>query len=142
MGPKIFSVRQANALIAQLEEHLTALDRVRSRLKHLKNKVDVLEMLWGDEIHSEQNPDHKEFEHYMSEIENTKRDYEATAKRLADLEVMLKSVELGLIDFYGVMDERLVFLCWKRGEKAVEYYHHLDEGYSGRIPIPADQLAG
>ena len=77
----------------------------------------------------------------MSEIEQAKQDYESASKRLADLEVMLKSIEVGLLDFYGVVEGRLVFLCWKRGEKSVEYFHHLDEGFQGRLPIPAEELA-
>jgi hypothetical protein len=141
MGPRIYTVREANALIPKVEDVLVSLDQVRSRLKQCKNKLDVLEMLWGEEIHSEQNPDHREFAHYVSEIEKAKKDYEACTRRLADMEVMLKSVETGLIDFYGVIDGRLVFLCWKRGEKSIEYYHHLEDGFAGRQAIPAEELA-
>ena len=141
MGPKIFTPKEANQSIPALESLFEQLDRVRSKLKTVKNKIEVLEMLWGEELQSEQNPDHREFTHYMSEIERAKQEYEGTTKRLADQEVMLKIVDAGLADFYGVIDGRLVFLCWKRGEKSVEHYHHLDEGFAGRIPIPAEELA-
>lgn len=141
MGPRIYTVRECNALIPKVEEALHALDQVRSRLKQIKGKMDILEMLWGEEIQSDQNPDHREYTHYVEEIEATKKDYEACTRRLADLEVMLKSVETGLVDFYGVVDGRLVFLCWKRGEKAVEFYHHLEDGFAGRQPIPSEELA-
>jgi hypothetical protein len=140
MGPKIFTVRDANSLIPSIESVFVDLDKIRTRLKHLKNKVDVLEMLWGEEIQSDQNPDSREYQHYMAEIGKTKADYESATKRLAELEVMLKSIETGLVDFYGVVEGRLVFLCWKRGEKSVEFYHHLEDGFAGRLPIPAPEL--
>jgi len=140
VGPKIYTVREANRLIGSIEEVFEDLDKVRTRLKFLKNKLEVLEMLWGEEIQSEENPDHKEFLHYMAEVEKAKQDFESTNKRLADMEVMLKSVDAGLVDFYGVVEGRLVFLCWKRGERSVDQYHHIDEGFAGRMPIPAEEL--
>jgi len=141
MGPKIFSVREANSQIPRLEELLYDLDRVRDRLRYLKGKLDVLEMLWGEEIQSESNPDRNEFLHYTEELEKAKGEYEQCARRFTDLDVVLKSVDTGLVDFYGVIEGRLVFLCWKRGEKTVEYYHHMEDGFAGRQPIPSGEMA-
>ena len=141
MGPRVFTAREATALIPQIERILSELDAVRERLRKIKGKSDVLEMIWGEEVHSETNPDHREYTHYLAELEQAKKDFDATARKLAELEVVLKSIEHGLIDFYGVIDGRLVFLCWKRGERAVEYYHHLEDGFQGRHPIPAEELA-
>ena len=42
---------------------------------------------------------------------------------------------------YSLMGDRLVFLCWKRGEKSIEFYHHLEDGFQGRQPIPSEELA-
>jgi hypothetical protein len=43
-----------------------------------------------------------------------------------------KDVGLGLVDFPHVRDGRVVNLCWKQGEKRIEWWHGLDEGYSAR----------
>ena len=141
MGPRIYTPREANGLIPGVEDIFNDLDRIRTRLKQIKNKVDVLEMLWGDEIQSESNPDNREYGHYMDEIEQARKDYDESTKKFGELEALVKSVDNGLLDFYGVIDQRLVFLCWKRGEPGIEYYHHLEEGFSGRQPIPAEELA-
>ncbi len=141
MGPRIFTPRETLALIPELGRFFDELDRIRGRLKGVKGKVDILEMLWGEEIAAESNPDNREWTHYMEEIEQAKKDYESVTRKIADLEVVVKSVDQGLVDFYGVIDGRLVFLCWKRGEQAVEFFHHLEDGYQGRQPIPAEELA-
>lgn len=141
MGPRVYTPREANALVPQVDRIMRELDAIRERLRLIKSKVDVLEMIWGDEIQSETNPDRREYVHYMEEIEKTKKEFEGATRKLGDLEAVLKSVEQGLIDFYGVIDGRLVFLCWKRGEKAIEYYHHLEDGFAGRQPIPSEELA-
>jgi len=141
MGPRIYTPREASALVPKLSRAFDEIDQIKSRLKTIKGKVDVLEMIWGDEVRAETNPDHREYAHYMEEIEQSKKDFDAASKRFAEFEAVVKSVEQGLVDFYGVIENRLVFLCWKRGEKSIEYYHHLEDGFPGRQPIPAEELA-
>ena len=141
MGPRIFTAREVNALVPKLGKLFEAVDTLKSRLRQLKGKMDVLEMIWGDEVQNETNPDHREHLHYVEEMESTKKDYEASLQKFGELEAVVKSLDQGLVDFYGVIDNRLVFLCWKRGEKTVEFFHHLEEGFTGRQPIPAEELA-
>ena len=132
MGPRIYTVREAEGLLPTVEKVFTDLDAIRSRLRKLKAKMDVLEMLWGEELSSEDNPDHVEYTHYVEEVDRAKGDYDAAVKVLGDHEIQIKSVESGLVDFYGVIDSRLVFLCWKRGETGIAWYHHLEDGFQGR----------
>jgi hypothetical protein len=42
---------------------------------------------------------------------------------------------MGLLDFYGRIEGRLVWLCWRYGEDKLDHYHELDSGFSGRRPI-------
>jgi hypothetical protein len=141
MGPRVFTPREANILIPKVQGLFERVDEVRERLRRLKGKMDVLEMIWGEDLQSPTTPDHREYLHYQEELETAKKDFEGFTRSFGELEVVIKSLEQGLVDFYGVIDGRLVFLCWKRGEKAVEFYHHLEEGYSGRQAIPAEELA-
>ncbi len=46
------------------------------------------------------------------------------------------SFELGLVDFPAEINGRIVFLCWRSDEPAIQYYHELDAGYAGRQPLP------
>jgi len=46
-----------------------------------------------------------------------------------------KDVDQGLVDFPHLREGREVNLCWKFGEKAIRYWHGLDEGYAGRKPL-------
>lgn len=141
MGPRVYTPREATGIISQLDRIFGDLDTVRERLRSIKAKTDLLEMIWGEEVRTETNPDHREYAHYMEEVEQGKKDFEAAGRKVQDLEGVVKSIDQGLVDFYGVIEGRLVFLCWKRGETAIEFYHHLEDGYQGRQPIPAIELA-
>ena len=55
--------------------------------------------------------------------------------RITDLGVVLKHLDLGLLDFPHEREGRVVFLCWHPPEESVEYWHDLDAGYAGRQPL-------
>ncbi len=48
--------------------------------------------------------------------------------------------KIGLVDFPGLIDGREVFFCWKSDEEDIEFYHELDEGFSGRKPFLVNLL--
>jgi hypothetical protein len=62
-------------------------------------------------------------------------EYRAGWKSIEDMGAVLKDARTGLLDFYGTVDGKLVWLCWKYGESEVAHYHALEEGFSGRKPI-------
>jgi hypothetical protein len=53
---------------------------------------------------------------------------------LADRGILLRDPESGLVDFPADRDGRRVFLCWRLGETAVQWYHEERAGFSGRKP--------
>ena len=61
--------------------------------------------------------------------------YQEAWQELESTGAVLKDARRGLVDFYGRVDGKAVWLCWCYGEDAVSHYHALDEGFSGRRPI-------
>jgi hypothetical protein len=78
------------------------------------------------------------------------------AQRLADLEAELererigiarcvnaihergaivKDLDDGLVDFPAQREGEEILLCWRLGEDEVAYWHGLEEGFAGRLPI-------
>jgi hypothetical protein len=53
-----------------------------------------------------------------------------------------KDLEVGLVDFPARLDGREINLCWRLGERRINFWHGLDEGFSGRKPLdPAARAA-
>ncbi len=52
---------------------------------------------------------------------------------------VFKGFDAGLVDFYSLREDRLVFLCWRLGEVGITHWHELDSGFAGRQPI--DELS-
>ena len=54
---------------------------------------------------------------------------------LQSMEVVLRDLERGLVDFPALFDGREVYLCWVDGEADIGFWHELDAGYRGRQPL-------
>ena len=49
--------------------------------------------------------------------------------------VIVKDLDIGLLDFPCEVDGRTILLCWKLGEKAIAHWHGVEEGFAGRKPV-------
>ncbi len=56
--------------------------------------------------------------------------------------VQVKDLDIGLLDFPCVVEDRVILLCWKLGEKSIEHWHGLEEGFRGRKPIDERIIKG
>ena len=53
---------------------------------------------------------------------------------------LFKGFDAGLVDFYTLRDDRLVFLCWRVDEEHITHWHEVESGYAGRQPIDSTIL--
>jgi hypothetical protein len=134
-GPRVYTVDEVNELIPELERRFLELDELRRKLKISKIRLDALEMIWGDQIHKNDCPDHGEYDHHLEELKATEEQFQKTAGSFSEFSATVKGLDPGLLDFYGVHDGHLVFLCWRRGEEKCEFWHHVDAGFAGRQPV-------
>jgi len=63
----------------------------------------------------------------------------ACVEKLEELGVVLKDLDLGLLDFPSERDGEEVLLCWQVGEDSVTSWHRLEEGFAGRKPIDSSE---
>ena len=54
---------------------------------------------------------------------------------LQAVEIVLRDLDRGLVDFPAMREGREVFLCWEEGEDEVGWWHELEAGYGGREPL-------
>jgi len=54
---------------------------------------------------------------------------------MRELDVVLRDLDRGLLDFPSLRDGREVYLCWQEGEDAIEFWHEPDAGFGGRRPL-------
>lgn len=58
-----------------------------------------------------------------------------TVAEIDAIGVQVKDLDSGLLDFPCRVDDEIVLLCWKSGERAIEHWHTTEAGFKGRQPI-------
>jgi hypothetical protein len=54
---------------------------------------------------------------------------------LERLDIVVRDLERGLVDFPALRDGREVYLCWLLDEPAVGHWHGVESGFAGRRPL-------
>lgn len=128
--PRIYSLAEAERTLPLVRRIVTDIQRT---YRGWRDAVDRFELAQVDSVAGE--PESAEAVHWRREAAVRAEDVARYIEELQALGVEFKDFRLGLVDFYALRDDRLVFLCWRVGESAISHWHELDAGFQGRQPI-------
>lgn len=131
---RVFTLEEVNDLVPKLapvvKRQLERRSEIESLLMRLGRELgDVPERIVLDPA------DPHDVREMKRDLVKRIEEYRAGWRAVEEMGAVLKDARLGLVDFYGNVEGKLVWLCWKYGEAAVDHYHALEEGYSSRKPI-------
>jgi hypothetical protein len=134
IAPPVFTLEAVNALVPRLRNlmsaQMTRRSEIERRLKHLSERLGAApETIEIDERDPSDVREQKE------ELLRRVEVYQKAWGEIEEMGAVLKDPHAGLVDFYGHVDGKAVWLCWRFGEDAVTHYHGLEEGFAGRKPI-------
>jgi hypothetical protein len=130
---ELFTVEEANKVAMEIRPRLERLVMRKREFDRLEQRMDIL--LVATSGAAPENPDTLEL---RSLEEKRRRLGESIGKGIQELTArgaMVKDLDRGLVDFYSLMGDRLVFLCWLVTESDVSHWHSLEEGFAGRQQI-------
>lgn len=132
---KVFTLEEANELLPILTELIHDLRKKRDQAAEIEIQIDALELV----SEGGENTSARELERLMEKHQQAVSEFYDLVDEIQLNGCLLKDVDLGLIDFYGVVKGRIVCLCWRIGEKRVGFWHDVKEGYAGREPLTSDE---
>ena len=138
---KAYTVEEANALIPHLEAVLEGLRGRVLLVEQNHEKLQLLDVLWGESVRQTANPDHTEFSGLQAGMRQATHEIEELVQsEIAGRGIRFPAggLEHGLLDFPTTWQGRWVFLCWKTGEKRITAWHEVNGGYAGRQPLTTD----
>lgn len=139
--PRLWTVEEANARLTELRALMPQLRAWASRLGVVHEELQRLATFWGKELESNDNPDFALRHRLDEEWQSLSRRLEQEVLRLHEDGIEVKDLEVGLTDFYARIDNEVAFLCWRRGEDEVGFWHPIDGGYRNRRPLPNSRKA-
>ena len=127
---KLFRLEEANAFVPRLESLVARLQRgalqLQEEMTGLASETGVaVADLTAEEL-VRRRPAARAL---IEELDGIVREIEASGAHLKD-------VKLGLVDFPTERDGEIIYLCWQSGEPEVAFWHRMEDGFSGRQPLP------
>jgi hypothetical protein len=55
--------------------------------------------------------------------------------QLDAVDVVLRDIDRGLVDFPAIRDGEEVYLCWLLDEEEIGFWHNPEDGFAGRRPL-------
>ena len=124
-GTVVVSLERARALLPQARRVVAVLQSIQDGMTSIMHEVQVRLAVDG----GEDDPGVRELQ---EQADLLRADWDEQMQRLRKVDCSLKGLDPPLLDWYGVVDGRLVELCWREGEPTVEHWHPLGAGFAGR----------
>lgn len=137
MNLRLFTAEQASALAPYLEVKMQRVRALRRELQAASTRQEVLDLI-ADSGAEEGNPDVRAQERLRRRVDKLTRELTSEIESIETRGCLIKDLEKGLVDFYGLMGDRLVFLCWQSGEEQVTFWHPIDEGFASRRRLESE----
>ena len=130
--PRIYTPQEVNLILPKVQSIFPNLRKLREGIISQQNQCDVEEItshgLTGQmaEEARERMCTHKK------DLKKMEKEFEKEIRFFEQIGCELKSLEPGLVDFYGERQGELIYLCWREDESSVDWWHSLSGGFSGR----------
>ena len=129
MMERLFTLEEANGLAPWLEERFDAMSPLRAEL--LERQETLLGLLRRRRSNGHSSSE-EEIAEAEGEVTRLTRRLQDAVKEITDRGILVRDIGRGLVDFPSDREGEVVYLCWQRGEPAVEWWHPTDTGFSGR----------
>jgi len=150
-NPGTFSLKQAQAMLPRLREQLSKandeLDSISIKIAAASQECEAAEQALvvvkatsGDVAElSALREARQRYEGSIDRLTTAKKEYLECFERwmieITDSGVILRDIRSGLLDFPARKGKVEYFLCWRLGEKDIDFWHLENDGYQGRRPL-------
>jgi hypothetical protein len=130
---KTFTLDEAQSLLPVLESLLKramegrrAAQLVESELNELPQRIYLS---GGMRVNSANVAKRRaEVDEHLKQVQETLAEIDAIG-------VQVKDLDSGLLDFPCRINDQVVLLCWRMGERSIEHWHTVEAGFQGRQPV-------
>lgn len=135
---RYFTLLEAEALLPEVEKLLKALISSKNELERAEGGMARIQQRIA--ISGGMIPPRAELLSLKDSRERAARNLKSIMESIEETGCQLKDIETGLVDFPTLYLGKEVYLCWKLGEKGINFWHHVEDGFRGRQPIDGEFL--
>jgi hypothetical protein len=131
--PRYFTLAEARAALPvvgrSIREAVQAKAHYMEAEKAIQDLVQRILMMGGI------NVDTARAEAWKAQYDSNAQTLKNSMERIEDLGVLVKDLDIGLVDFPTLFRGEEVYLCWRMDEDDIDHWHGVNEGFNGRRPI-------
>lgn len=134
MNPKFFTIEEANALVGFLESAIDRVWRNRQRYLWLQEEISILRVIVECGA-DDSNPDALELEEKARRLAAVEREVERAKAAIRESGCIFKDEDDGMVDFFSIQNNTVVYLSWKKGEDSIQYWRSIRDTSGDRRPL-------
>jgi hypothetical protein len=131
--PRFFTLQQAEQLLPQVESDLRGAISCKAEYQDAESDWQGFQrrilLLGGVQV------DHEHLLDLKTRRDSAAARIKEALEKIHEYGCLVKDLDTGLIDFPTLLRGEEVYLCWKLGEPAIQFWHGVQEGFRGRKPI-------
>ncbi|HLK55053.1 MAG TPA: DUF2203 domain-containing protein [Chthonomonadaceae bacterium] len=128
---KHFTLEEARRELPWLRRQFSRIRELLGQLQQAQMEMARIQKLIRSNGHGSGHP---QFGAQIGEIQKI-------VSAITDKGIEIKDLQRGLIDFPHWRGEEEVFLCWLAEEADITFWHTLEGGFAGRVPLTAEEEA-
>ena len=131
--PRYFTLTEARAALPAVGRGIREAVQAKSRYEEADRAIHDLAqriMMMGGV-----NVDTVAAEAWKNQHDSNGQTLKTVMERIEELGVLVKDLDIGLVDFPTLFRGEEVYLCWRMDESDIDHWHGVNEGVAGRRPI-------
>jgi hypothetical protein len=131
--PRYFTLAEARAALPAvgrgIREAVHAKGRYLEAEKEIQDLGQRILMMGGIQV------DTRAAEAWKTQRDSNAQTLKNSMERIENMGVLVKDLDVGLVDFPTLFQGEEVYLCWRMDENDIDHWHGVNEGFAGRKPI-------
>lgn len=131
--PRYFTLVEARAALPavgrSIREAVHAKGRYLEAEKVMQDLGQRILMLGGIHV------DTHSAETWKAQRDTSAQTLKTSMESIENMGVLVKDLDVGLVDFPTLFRGEEVYLCWRMDERDIDHWHGVNEGFAGRKPI-------
>lgn len=137
--PRYFTLREARALLPAVSRDIRDAVQAKARYQEADRALQTLTqriLMRGGIMVDTAAP-----EAWKAQRDSGAQTLKATLGRIEDLGILVKDLDVGLIDFPTLYRGEEVYLCYRMDEADIDFWHGTQEGFASRKLIDGEFLS-